>query len=200
MSIREGVKRRLPFFLGLLLILGAFVVLLRIFGPVAQAELHYQQGKNNPSQSAVIPCPESSFTISIPKLNLCASVIPQVDPYDSYIYQRALTQGVAHAKGTSLPGQEGNIFLFAHSAGNPLDASRYNSLFYLLAKLNPGDAITLSYQGTKYSYVVDHLTKVNPNELQYLTNSHDDTLTLMTCWPPGTTLKRLLVVAKPVAM
>jgi sortase A len=105
-------------------------------------------------------------------------------------YQVALTKGIAHAKGTKW-------FLFAHSAGNPLEANRYNAVFYLINKLMPGDEIDLYVKGQKYNYKATENKIVEAKEVQYMTENKDGrTLTLMTCWPPGTTLKRLLVIAK----
>ena len=114
---------------------------------------------------------------------------------DSKIYQRALTQGVAHAKNTSTPDKNGNTFIFAHSAGNWYQANQFNAVFYLLNKLETGDEIIVYYQSQKYIYSVDEIKFVKPDEINYLSNQlNTNKLTLMTCWPPGTTLKRLVVI------
>ena len=92
----------------------------------------------------------------------------------------------------------GNTFIFAHSAGNWYQASQYNAVFYLLNKLSPGDDIILYYQSQPYSYQVDQVKLVSNQELDYLISATSHRrLTLMTCWPPGTTLKRLIVIASP---
>lgn len=195
MPSSAAAVRKLPLILGITLTLLGLAVLVNLFGPVAKEEIKYQI---NSARDNSFECPQADFSISIPKLGICATVIPQVDPFDSQIYQRALARGVAHAAGSALPGEGNNIFLFAHSSGNPLDAARYNSIFYLLYKLEPGDPIELQYLGSKYVYRVEELTKASPSAVTYLDpTDHGETLTLMTCWPPGTTLKRLIVVAKP---
>jgi LPXTG-site transpeptidase (sortase) family protein len=98
-----------------------------------------------------------------------------------------------------LPGEGGNIFIFAHSSTDILIAARYNSVFYLLHHLESGDLIKLWYQDHEYLYSVTDKLYVSPQDTKYLTATPaTETLTLMTCWPPGTSLKRLIVIAKPL--
>ena len=155
--------------------------------------------ENNNSTSDIIVPVDENFGIVIPKISANAKVIPEVDSQDSDIYQRALTQGVAHAKGTALPGENGNTFIFAHSSADFLEASRYNAVFYLLSKLEYKDKIYLFYEGRKYVYEVKEQKKVEATDVSYLQkDTPESQLTLMTCWPPGTTLKRLIIIAQPV--
>lgn len=175
-----------------------FIVLLT-YGRILWQELSFTVRSALPvTQSAPSEPVDRKFGIVIDKIGANAKVIPDVDPYNSRIYQVALTRGVAHAKGTGLPGQAGNIFLFSHSSVNFYEASRYNSVFYLLTKLEEGDGIELWYNGTKYDYVVMKKTVVPPTSVEYLKPLEPgrETVTLMTCWPPGTTYKRLLVIAE----
>lgn len=142
---------------------------------------------------------DTEFGIVIPKILANSKVIENVDPYKSEIYQKALTNGVAHASGTAYPGHAGNTFIFAHSSADWFTANRYNSVFYLIYKLEKGDKIEMYYKGKKYNYEVTSKKYVEPNNVSYLSSySSENTsiLTLMTCWPPGTTLKRLIVQAK----
>ena len=111
-------------------------------------------------------------------------------------YQRKLAEGVAHARGSALPGEAGDIFLFAHSGANFEEALRFNAVFYLLNKLESGDEIFVYYAGQKYAYRVAEKKFASPEELSYNNPSEDPRLILMTCWPPGTTWKRLVVTAR----
>lgn len=149
-------------------------------------------------EEVIIPT-DSSFSIVIPKIGANSKIIQNVDPsnYDSYI--TALKEGVAHARGTALPGDAGHMYLFAHSTDNLLNVSSYNAVFYLLYKLEPSDEILLFYKGKKHAYKVIDKKIVMPDEVEYLTrNATTPFLTLQTCWPPGTTLQRMLVFAVPV--
>lgn len=104
-----------------------------IFWPVISLEISYRLNllktdismtttKNNVTTLQPV---DSLFGIIIPKIGANAKVIPNVDPYDSAIYQRALTKGVAHAKGSVFPGHVGNMFIFSHSSVNFYEAIRF---------------------------------------------------------------------------
>ena len=186
--------------IGAVLIALALFIPLKTYWPVLKAEVIYQVTKKdnqaiNTKLVEVTPV-DSSFSIIIPKINANAKVVRNVNPYEPKEYQKALTQGVAHASGTATPDQFGNVFIFAHSATNWYQANQYNAVFYLLNKLTAGDDITLYFENIPYNYSVDEIKFVKPTEVEYLsTNLNTNQLTLMTCWPPGTTLKRLIVVA-----
>lgn len=150
------------------------------------------------TQEVITPV-DTQFSIVIPKISANSRVIKNVDAanYDEYI--AALKTGVAHARGTALPGDKGHMYLFAHSTDNFFNVGAYNAVFYLLYKLEQNDDIYIFYNGKKFAYRVTETRIINPDELEYLTrNSSEPFLTLQTCWPPGTTLKRLLVFAQPV--
>ncbi len=141
---------------------------------------------------------DPEFSIVIPKIGANAKVLANVDSADERIYLEALKKGVAHAAGTSFPGEGSHIFLFAHSTDYFWNVGLYNAVFYLLYKLEKGDEIDLFYQGKRYVYQVIGKNIVNPNQVEYLTRkSNKEFLTLQTCWPPGTTLQRLLIFAVP---
>ncbi len=141
---------------------------------------------------------DKEFGIVIPKIGANAKIIENVDPFNSKEYQWALTKGVAHASGSAFPGHVGNTFLFAHSSVDWYIANQYNSVFYLLHKLEKGDKIEAYYKKSKYVYEVTEKKFVEASDVSYLYKGNKDTstLTLMTCWPPGTTYKRLIVQAK----
>lgn len=141
---------------------------------------------------------DTNFSIVIPKISANTRIIPNVSTSDYKEYMQALAIGVAHAKGTVFPGMKGNVFLFAHSTDNFWDVGRYNAVFYLLKELEVGDEINIFFGGKRFVYKVYDTKIVQADEVQYLTAKPEgQTLTLQTCWPPGTTLKRLLVFAEP---
>jgi len=148
--------------LGILLILISAVIAILTFLPVAKEEISYAFRPKNIT-AEIVPV-DTDFGIVIPKLNANSKVITNVDPFDSRIYQIALTQGVAHARGTGLPGAPGNVFLFSHSSVNFYEASRYNSVFYLLTKLELDDEIQIYYQGNKYTYTIRNKSIVLPTD------------------------------------
>jgi sortase A len=139
--------------------------------------------------------PQKGTFITIPKINAQAPVLENVDPWDNAAYHEALKKGVAHAKGTSLPGEDGTVFLFAHSSGMPWELTRFNTIFLRLGELKKGDAILIVKNGKKFHYIVSDKKEVWPTEVNYLISSNKNELILQTCTPIGTSLKRLLVFA-----
>jgi len=142
---------------------------------------------------------DNNFGIYIPKIKANAKVIPNVDPIDKEVYNSALQNGIAHAKGTSFPNEHGNTFLFAHSAVNFYEQRNYNVYFYLLNELDRGDEIYISYDNNIFKYSVLETKIISSTDTKYLGKYMDeDTLTLMSCWPAGTNLKRIIVIATRV--
>ncbi|MBI2641430.1 sortase [Candidatus Roizmanbacteria bacterium] len=142
---------------------------------------------------------DPNFSIVIPKIHANARVLSNIDPSEEKTYLEALQKGVAHAAGTAFPGENSHVFLFAHSTDYFWNVGSYNAVFYLLNKLEKGDEVNLFYKGQRYLYRVSGTRVVNPDQVEYLTRkSNSEFLTLQTCWPLGTTLKRLLIFATRV--
>lgn len=186
------------FYIGLCLLLIGLLIAFFAFFPVFKEEVKYSLRQTNSTNSRPIKPVDEDFGIVIPKIQANAKVIDNIDPYNSRQYEVALTKGVAHAKGTAYPGHAGNDFIFAHSSADWVIANRYNSVFYLAHKLEKGDEIDLYYKKQKYTYDVFDKKIVDASAIQYLDNNVGDTsiLTLMTCYPPGTSLKRLIIQAQ----
>lgn len=142
---------------------------------------------------------DPKFSVVIPKIGANARILPNIDAADKDVYLAALQKGVAHTSGTTFPGEDGHIFLFAHSTDYFWNVGSYNAVFYLLYKLEKSDEIDIFYKGQRHVYQVVGSQIVDPQQVEYLTRkSNKEFLTLQTCWPPGTTLKRLLVFANRV--
>jgi LPXTG-site transpeptidase (sortase) family protein len=135
--------------------------------------------------------------LSIPKIKAYAQVKENVDPFNENVYKEALKEGVAHAKGTSLPGDDGTVYIFAHSSGAPWEITRLNTIFLRLSELEKGDIIEIKKNKESYRYRVTQKKEVMPTEVEHLLNTGKTQLILQTCTPIGTDWKRLLVFAEP---
>lgn len=143
--------------------------------------------------------PDESYSIYIPKIEAISKVIPGVSVENKEDYMAALQKGVAEAAGLAHPGEIGTTYLFAHSVGNRIDYARYNAVFYLLDKLEMGDRIEIMYNRKLYVYKVWNREILEPNDVRYLLpQNNEEKLVLQTCYPPGTTWKRLEVTAKRI--
>ena len=113
--------------------------------------------------------------------------------------QESLRNGVVHYPGTAYPGQVGNVFFTGHSSYYPWDKGQYKDVFATLNQLNIGDEYVVFYNQEKFVYKINEKKEVRPSQVGVLDQAKDKKLsTLMTCWPIGTTLKRLIVVAEEV--
>lgn len=197
----------------------ALLSLMFSFGPILQEELDYRLGKKSlevvkqdfspqiveaemivaVQQEALAYGVSSYFSVVIPKISATSNVIANVNASDKEEYLEALKKGVAHAKGTHFPGQNADIFLFSHSTDSPLNFARYNAIFYLLKKLETGDRVIVYFADKRYDYEVIDKIITEPSDVDWLSSQRGkERLILMTCDPPGTTWRRLLVIAEPV--
>lgn len=141
-----------------------------------------------------IPAKVKEFGIKIEKIEVLTPVIQDVDGTKKSIYNKMLKKGVAHYKGTSLPGKGSNIFIFGHSS-TLLSKDPSIVFFVRLDELTEGDKIVVYYQGKEYRYSVFEKKIVAKNDLSVLKATKEEQLTLMTCWPIGSNAKRLIVKA-----
>lgn len=144
----------------------------------------------------------TEFSIYIPKISAKAPIIENVDASNIESMREALKQGVAQAAGSKLPTEGGGMFLFAHSANDPWQAVQYNAVFYKLNDLQAQDEdlIYIFYQGYAYIYKVSQKYIVDSSDTSWLSSAKTgkERLIIQTCWPPGTTWKRVIVVAQRV--
>jgi len=179
-----------------------------IYQPLITAEVNYALRppviETPPSKfgSALKPIPgwtvpNLDYSIYIPKIAAKSQVIPGVDASNPDAYLAALKIGVAEAAGLSHPGQMGTTYLFAHSTDSPLNFARFNAVFYLLDKVAVGDQVEVVYNNNLYRYKVTAQEIIAPDDLKFLIPQQDEEkLVLQTCYPPGTTWQRLIIVAK----
>lgn len=208
-----SVKRQInggPVIMALSIIktLGLFILIFSIsFGvlnfPALYLKARYfievkQQNKTWVTVPTLNPTPtvatNESFLV-IAKIGVNAPIVWNV-PGDQTL--PALENGVAHYKGTALPGQIGNIFISGHSSYYWWNKGNYKEVFALLEEMNIGDKISINYKGTIYEYVVFDKKVVKPDNIDVLNQPNERILSLMTCVPVGTNLNRLIIIAKQI--
>lgn len=130
------------------------------------------------------------YTLSIPKLNINNALV--------IVGGDDLTKSLIHYLPKSAPGSYGNVVIFGHSTLPQLyNAKDYKTIFTYLASLDRGDKIYIRLNDIQYEYEVDDMVVVNPDQISVLDQKEDASyLTLITCVPPGTYWKRLVVRAK----
>jgi sortase A len=100
---------------------------------------------------------------------------------------------VAIYPGSVPSGQIGNFFLVGHSSVYPWDKTKYGQVFAALDKLKIGDTAVIYLQRRKYEYKITNKYTVAPKDIRLVHPASEAKITLMTCWPIGTSLKRLII-------
>ncbi|MEK7548502.1 MAG: sortase [Patescibacteria group bacterium] len=138
------------------------------------------------------PVPSRAPELSIGKIGSRAPILYDI-PYDLVV--STLRQGVVHLEGTAKPGESGNVVLFGHSSDVPWAKSSYRTIFALIDQLAVGDRIEAIHNNTVFSYRVLDTAIVKPNAISVLDPTQQPILTLISCYPVGTTTNRIVVRA-----
>jgi LPXTG-site transpeptidase (sortase) family protein len=203
-------------FLGLFIFFFVVLVLI-VMGPTIYTNLSYSLGGNKPNDKYGLPADVNSSQnsnigdlsnffnanqtvvtedkIVIPKINVDAPLV-DIKDYSNASILEGIKHGIGHYPGTAEPGRVGNAFYTAHSSYYWWSDGKYNQVFALLHNVSTGDLIYVYYKGGKYVYQVTDKIVVNPSDVHVLDQTDEPILSLMTCTPTGTNLRRLIVHAK----
>lgn len=180
---------------------GTFAIMLLLFkAPVIMSQVNYAFNKPEATPIAATAAGEvipAESTITIPKINVHAPVVYEPSVIEANV-QKSLESGVVHYGTTPKPGQPGNAAIFGHSSNDWWEPGNYKFVFVLLDKLSPGDRFTIDYESKRYTYEVTGSKIVEPTDLTVLAQTAEPTISLITCTPAGTSLRRLVVTAKQV--
>lgn len=109
---------------------------------------------------------------------------------------KTLEKGVALYPNGVQPGALGNVFIAAHSTGEPWKGA-YRFAFLKINELKNGDAIYVDWQGARYAYRIVKSEIVTPSpDLKIASDRPVPTISLMACWPLWSTSKRMLIHAE----
>lgn len=142
-------------------------------------------GVTRPKEASVY----AVYTLSIPKLGIDHAVV-RSDHTD-------LKQSLIQYAGTALPGNLGNTVIFGHSVlPQFFNPRNYLTIFSTLHTLRPGDTMEITADGATYTYKISEMYEAAPDDLSPLAQIYNGHyLTLITCTPPGTYLRRLIIKA-----
>lgn len=134
-------------------------------------------------------------SLIIPKIGVKTPINWDTRPGD---VMAVLGEKIAHLAGSGKPGEGENVFITGHSSNYWWREGSINTVFALLPELQEGDEILVTSNGKIFRYKVSEKLEVSPKKTGDYFISSSEQLTLMTCVPVGTNLRRLLVIAKPV--
>lgn len=186
--------------------MGSFVSLILLFGffnerfiaPFISPSKHVSSTPLiiDPSSPVIDPNPK----VIIPKINIDTPVIYDQPSIEESAVQASLENGTLHYATTPYPGELGNAVIFGHSSSNIFNTGKYKFAFVLLSRLEKGDLFYLTKDGKRYVYQVYKKEVVEPTNLSVLNATEKPaTATLITCDPPGSSLRRLVVVGEQIS-
>ncbi|MEO8662186.1 MAG: class D sortase, partial [Bryobacteraceae bacterium] len=147
-----------------------------------------QRGSATARGTALRPVSTTAATIgrlSVPRLNMTAMVREGIDLH-------TLALAVGHIPGTPLPGETGNVALAGHR----------DTFFRGLRNLKTNDEIRFATVDGDFTYVVESISIVEPDDVGVLASSAASVLTLVTCYPfsyTGNAPKRFVARARQVS-
>lgn len=139
------------------------------------------------TKSRTVPTLVSSYSLTISKLNIKDAVVSTTSD--------DLFKNLVHYVGSSLPGEKGNTVVFGHSTLPQLfNPKNYKTIFSTLHTLRVGDEFVVNIEGVAYKYLIFEIKVIEPEDISVLEQKYDNSyITLVTCTPPGTYWKRLII-------
>ena len=141
----------------------------------------------------------------IPKLNVEVPVVFG-SANDVASMNIAMGNGVANFAipgASAKPGQIGNFVISGHSAGNVYQNTNYKFIFSGLPRMVEGDLIYMDYENKRYTYKMTGHTIVDPSDVNALVRIANDNagkpmISLLTCYPLGTSRQRYIIYGEQV--
>ncbi len=135
-------------------------------------------------------------SIRIKKINVDAPLVFPAQETDDLLND--LDKGVTHYPDSDLPGEPGVAMLLGHSAPPGWPDIKFDKVFVSIDQLETGDEIEVYYQNCRYNYkVTDKQVLDKGQEVpDRLTKDQKSSIMLISCWPPSTGTRRMVVVGE----
>lgn len=132
----------------------------------------------------------SNYYLSIPRLGIQDAYVSTTD--------NDVNLHPIQFPGTPIPPATGNTAIFGHSTlPQWFDPHNPKAIFATALDVKVGDAINITIGSRIYNYRVISMNIVEADDTSYLAQDTDGSyVSIITCTPPGTTWKRLVIKAK----
>lgn len=186
-------------------LLGIFVLSLGVYLVVASIQLSMSQKKEAKEniqiikqeretylQTGIISSTESSESDEEKEYVLRIPSIDSENLVTEGTSKQALKTALGHETDTPLPGEVGNCVIAGHRNYS------FGKFFNRLGEVEIGDMIYIDTPTDTYSYRVNEIKTVEPEEVEILDNTENEILTLYTCTPIYIATHRLVVIAERI--
>jgi len=149
-----------------------------------------------PTNRLIVP----DLDINVPLID-----IPSMgeEDFENGNFDEELMNGVVKYPTTAAPGSQGNSLIFWHSSSEWWKHNEYGFIFRNLPRLQPGQKIQVIWNGQLTTYEMIERKVVNPKDVwnyyHEFVRDWEYYLTLMGCYPIGSSSQRMMVVAKKVS-
>jgi LPXTG-site transpeptidase (sortase) family protein len=148
-----------------------------------------------PTVPATAPDAARADMVIIPKIGVNAPVItPRTK--DAAQLKKLLDSGAVIYPDSPVFGAAGQTIVLGHSAPPNWPKIKHDTIFSRIAELSAGDKIIVVYNDRTYNYSVSQGQIIEKGGAIPATASDGNSLALVTCWPPGRDLKRMVVQAQ----
>jgi len=139
---------------------------------------------------------EKQNILEVPKLGIEVPIIFSQST-DKSLIMKDLDAGVVYYPGSVYPGQIGQIVILGHSAPVGWPKIKHDWVFSDLNNLTAGDIILIDINNKQYTYTVKQKAIIERGEDISADNSPtNNSLVLISCWPPGKDYQRIIVKAE----
>jgi len=128
-----------------------------------------------------------TYFLTIPRLGITDAIVSASDS--------DLSKHLVNYGGTTVPPGKGTAVVFGHSTLPQLfDVKNYKTIFANAFKIEVGDYVYVKVENSTFKYRVYDINIVSPTDGSVFEQNYNSSfLTLVTCTPPGTTWKRLVI-------
>jgi sortase A len=165
-----------------------------IASAVSNSHVDYNDAQNwfpdySPEQNQNKPV-ITTYNITIPKIHVQYANVSTIST--------DLSSHLVHYPGTAVPPEKGTGVVFGHSTLPSLfDAHNYKTILAYAHTLAVNDKIIVNADGKEYTYAIVSVRITTPDDISIFSQDFDDSyLEIVTCTPPGTTWKRLVIKAR----
>jgi LPXTG-site transpeptidase (sortase) family protein len=130
--------------------------------------------------------------IEIPNIEVSAPIVLAKNEKE---VANQLKKGVVLFPGSAFPGEKGATIILGHSAPLHWPKIMYDWVFTKLQYLQEGDEIFVYFNGKKYKYKVKEKIILKKGQEIPWEDDSENSLVLISCWPPGKDIKRMAVKA-----
>lgn len=145
-----------------------------------------------PARPSTAPETERADMVIIPKIGVSAPIVTP-ETTDAVKLKKLLDLGAVIYPDSVGLGKDGQTILLGHSAPAGWPKIKHDTIFSDIVNLAAGDKVMAIYNDRTYNYTVLK-SQIIPKGGDIPTiSTSGSSLVLVTCWPPGRDLKRLVV-------